>query len=135
MTQEMTRRLAQQFLAKMADGAPAEEISELFSVDAKFEIPGEPGLLPWLGSRTGRDSVADFVRDTRILIERIRFDVHEILASKDRAVVVGELASRIKSTGKIFASAFAIILVVSNGEIAQFNLLEDSFGLSAAARP
>lgn len=135
MSQEQTRRLAQQFLTKMGESAPPEEIAELFSSDVRFKIAGETGLLPWLGSQTGRKSIIDFVRDTRRLIERVRFEVYEILASEDRAVVVGELASRINSTGKVFASAFAIILNVSNDEITGFNLLEDSFGLSIAARP
>jgi hypothetical protein len=119
----------------MGESAPPEEIAELFSSDVRFKIAGETGLLPWLGSQTGRKSIIDFVRDTRRLIERVRFEVYEILASEDRAVVVGELASRINSTGKVFASAFAIILNVSNDEITGFNLLEDSFGLSIAARP
>ncbi len=135
MSQEQNRRIAEQLLAAMGRGADAGEIAGLCSADVRFEIAGEAGLLPWLGQRTGRDAVADFIRDTRRLIERVRFDVHEILASDDRAVVVGELASRIKATGKIFESAFALILTVSNGEITGFNLLEDSFGLSDAARP
>jgi hypothetical protein len=135
MSQDRTRGLAQQLLVKMAEGAPPEQIAELFSVDVKFEIAGEIGLLPWLGSGTGRDSIIGFIRDTRRLIERVRFEIHEILASESRAVVVGELASKINATGKIFASAFAIILVISNDQVTGFTLLEDSFGLSIAARP
>jgi ketosteroid isomerase-like protein len=135
MSQEKNRRLAQQLLSEMGKGSDAEAISMLFSVDARFEIAGEVGLLPWLGRKTGRKAVADFVRDTRTLIERIRFDVHEILASDARAVAVGELASRIKATGKILTSEFALILTFSNGEIKSFTLLEDSFALSQAARP
>jgi hypothetical protein len=135
MSHEQTRRIAQQLLDAMGKGAPPEQIAGLFSADVNFQIAGEADLLPWLGRRTGRAAVSDFIRDTRRLIERINFDVHEILASEHRAVVVGELASRINATGKVFASAFALILTVSNGEITGFNLLEDSFGLSLAARP
>ena len=135
MSHEQTRRVAQQLLDAMGKGAAPDEIAALFSADVQFEIAGEAGLLPWLGRRNGRAAVADFIRDTRRLIERVRFDVHEILASERRAVIVGELASRINATGKVFASAFALILTVSSGEITGFNLLEDSFGLSLAARP
>jgi len=134
MNREQNHRLAQQLLGEMAKGSDADDISRLFSIDVKFEIAGEVGLLPWLGRKTGRKAVADFIRDTRHLIERIRFDVHEILASEERAVAVGELASRIKATGKILTSEFAMILTFSNGEIKSFSLLEDSFALSQAAR-
>jgi uncharacterized protein len=134
MSQDQTRRIAQQLLDAMGEGAPPEQIASLFSMDVQFEIAGEEGLLPWLGRRTGRTAISDFIRDTRSMIERVRFDVHEILASEYRAVVVGELASRVNATGKVFASSFALILTTSNGEITSFNLLEDSFGLSLAAR-
>lgn len=135
MSHEQTRHIAQQLLDAMGKGAPPDEIAGLFSADAQFEIAGEAGLLPWLGRRTGRAAVEDFICDTRRLIERVSFDVHEILTSEQRAVVIGELKSKINSTGKVFSSAFALILTMSNGEITGFNLLEDSFGLSLAARP
>ena len=135
MSHEQTRHVAQQLLDAMGKGAPPDEIAGLFSADAQFVIAGEAGLLPWLGRSTGRAAVSDFICDTRRLIERVSFDVHEILTSEQRAVIVGELASKINSTGKIFSSAFALILTVSKGEITGFNLLEDSFGLSLAARP
>jgi ketosteroid isomerase-like protein len=53
-----------------------------------------------------------------------------ILARADRAVIVGELATRINTTGKIIESAFAIILAASDGEITRFQMLEDSFAVS-----
>jgi len=135
MSQEQNRRLAQKLLIEMSKGSDPGAISMLFSADVRFEIAGEAGLLPWLGRKTGRKAVADFVRDTRDLIERIRFDAHEILASEERAVAVGELASRINATGKVLNSEFALILTFSNGDIKSFSLLEDSFALSQAARP
>jgi ketosteroid isomerase-like protein len=47
-------------------------------------------------------------------------------------VIVGELASRVKSTGQTVETAFA--LTVSGGEITRFRMLEDSFAVSRAAR-
>jgi hypothetical protein len=61
---------------------------------------------------TGRQAVIDFVRHGRELLERIRFEVHDILASDTRAVIVGELASKLKINGKILETAYAIILTV-----------------------
>ena len=50
------------------------------------------------------------------LTEPIKFNIQDILTSDARAVIVGELATRIKATGKVIESAFAIILTVSIGE-------------------
>jgi ketosteroid isomerase-like protein len=49
-------------------------------------------------------------------------------------VIVGELATRIEATGKIIESAIAIILTVFDGGISRFQMLEDSFAVSRAAR-
>lgn len=134
MSQEQNRRIAQQLLAEMGQGADTDQIAKLFSADVEFSIAGDVGALPWIGRRTGRRAISDFIRDTRRLIERVRFDIQEILVSDDRAVIVGELASRINATGKLVELDFALILTVSDGEISRFNLIEDSFAVSQAAR-
>ena len=77
--------------------------------------------LPFIGRKTGREAVAHFIRDLRSLTEPVKFDVQDILASDARAVIVGELATRVKATDKVIESAFAIILTVSVGEIARFH--------------
>ena len=134
MSQEQNRRIAQQLLAEMGQGADADQIAKLFSADVDFSIAGDVGALPWIGRRTGRRAISDFIRDTRRLIERVRFDIQEILVSDDRAVIVGELASRINTTGKLVELDFALILTVSDGDTRRFNLIEDSFAVSQAAR-
>jgi ketosteroid isomerase-like protein len=135
VSQEQNIRIAQQLLAGIGEGEHPEEIAALFSVDVQFEIAGDVGALPWIGRRTGRSAASDFIRDARRLIEQLRFDVQDILASDDRAVIVGELATRINATREIIESAFALILTVSDGEITRFQMLEDSFAVSRAARP
>jgi ketosteroid isomerase-like protein len=67
-------------------------------------------------------------------MERISFDVRDILAGDDRAVILGSLASKLKRTGKIVKTDFAIVLTVAKGEIVRFDMLEDSFAVSQAAR-
>jgi ketosteroid isomerase-like protein len=90
--------------------------------------------LPWIGQKTGRGTVMDFIGDTRGLLEPLRFEVHEILASENRAVIVGELTSKVKATGRTVETTFAIVLTVTGGEITRFLMLEDSFAVSEAAR-
>jgi ketosteroid isomerase-like protein len=126
--------LAHEFLARMGSGAKATEIAKLFSENMEWEIAGDIGALPWIGEKTGRIAVIDFVNGSRAMIERIRFEVDGILPSENRAVILGSLASRLKRTGRIIETSFAIVLTVANGEIVRFQMLEDSFAVSQAAR-
>jgi len=134
MSQEQTVRIAQQLLTEIGSGAEPDEIAALFSTEVLFEIPGDFGALPWIGRRTGHGAVSDFIRGTRLLLERVRFDVEGILANDDSAVIFGDLASKVNVTGRIIESPFALILRVSDGKIARFQMLEDSFAVSRAAR-
>jgi ketosteroid isomerase-like protein len=134
VSQEENTRLAGQLLAGMSQGSDPNEIAALFSADVRFEIAGDVGALPWIGRKTGRAAVAAFIRDLRDLTEPVRFEVQGIIADNDRAVVIGELASRVKSSAKIIETAFAIILSVTNGQITRFQMLEDSFAVSRAAQ-
>ena len=91
-------------------------------------------MLPWIGRRTGRQAIADFIRDVRTLTEPITFEVDDILASDSRAAIIGALQTRIKATGKVIATQFAIILTISSDVVTRFQMLEDSFDVSKAAR-
>jgi uncharacterized protein len=134
MSQEKNIGIAQQLLAGIGQGKDPDAIAALFSENVAFEIPGDDGALPWIGRKTGRGAVADFIRGLRRLTEPLKFAIQDVLASEARAVIVGELATRVKATGKVIESAFAIILTVSGGEVTRFQMLEDSFGVSRAAR-
>lgn len=134
MIQNDALHLAQEFLRRMGSGTEPAEIAELFSEHMEWNIAGDTGVLPWIGQKSGRAAITDFVNDSRTMIERISFDVHDILAGNDRAVILGSLASKLKRTGKIIKTDFAIVLTVANAEIVRFQMLEDSFAVSQAAR-
>lgn len=133
MNQNDTVQLAQEFLRRMSSDAEPAEIAKLFSETLEWDIAGDTGVLPWIGHKSGRAALTDFVRDSRAMLERISFEVHDILASDKRAVILGSLASKLKRTGKVVATDFAIVLTVSNDEIVRFQMLEDSFAVSQAA--
>jgi ketosteroid isomerase-like protein len=112
VSREQNARIAEELLARIGKGADPDEIATLFSGDVQFEIAGDVGALPWIGQKTGRDAASDFFRDTRRLTQPVRFDVQGILADDRRAV----------------------ILTIANLEITRFQMLEDSFAVSRAAR-
>src|SRR5580698_3548982 len=133
MSHQENIALAQKLLEGIGSGRDPAEIAALFDADLVFEIQGDDGVLPWIGRKTGRQAVADFIRDIRALTEPVGFDVEDILASDASAAIIGALQTRIKTTGRITATQFAIILTITGGIVTRFQMLEDSFDVSQAA--
>jgi uncharacterized protein len=134
MSRQQNTVIAQKLLEGIGGGQDPAEIAALFDADLVFEIQGDDGALPWIGRKTGRQAVADFIRDVRALTEPVSFEVEDILASESRAAIIGALQTRIKATGKIIATQFAIILTITGGVVTRYQMLEDSFDVSKAAR-
>lgn len=134
MSQEQNLAIAQEFLSRLGSGAAPDKVAELFSENLEWDIAGDVGALPWLGRKTGRQAIIDFVRDAGERLERVKFEVHDILASETRAVILGELASKLKSNGRIIETAYSVVLTISDGRIVGFRMLEDSFAVSRIAR-
>jgi ketosteroid isomerase-like protein len=134
MSSNTNLQVAKSFLSKLGTGASPNEVALLFSPDLEWNVPGDVGVLPWVGHNSGRKAVTEFVRDSRSMLEAMSFEVHDVLANDERAVILGSLASRSKHTGNIVDTAFAIILTIVGGEITNFLMLEDSFAVSQAAR-
>ena len=134
MSQQQNIVIAQKLLEGIGNGQDPHEIAALFDADLVFEIQGDDGVLPWIGRRNGRRAIVDFVRDIRTLTEPVSFDVEDILTSDSRAAIVGALQTRIKATDRITATQFAIILTITGAVVTRFQMLEDSFDVSKAAR-
>ena len=134
MSQQQNIAIAQKLLEGIGSGQDPHEIAALFDANLVFEIQGDDGVLPWIGRRNGRRAIVDFVRDIRTLTEPVSFDVEDILTSDSRAAIVGALQTRIKATDRITATQFAIILTITGAVVTRFQMLEDSFDVSKAAR-
>ena len=134
MADHFNLALARRLLDGIANGHDPDEIAALFAPDVLFEIPGDDGVLPWIGRSTGRSAVSSFLRDQRALTEPVSFEVEDILVSDARAAILGRLEVRIKKTGRLTASAFAIVLTIAGGTVTRFQMLEDSFDVAKAAR-
>jgi uncharacterized protein len=134
MSHQENIAIAQKLLEGIGGGQDPAEIAALFDADLVFEIQGDDGVLPWIGRKTGRQAIADFIRDIRALTEPVAFEVDDILASEHRAAIFGALQTRIKATGKIAATQFAIVLTIAGDVVTRFQMLEDSFDVSKAAR-
>ena len=134
MNRERNIELAKTLLEGIGSGRDPDEIAAPFAENLVFEIQGDDGVLPWVGHKTGRQAIANFVRDQRAMAELLAFDVEDVLASEQRAVVIESLRTRIRTTDRITASQFALVLTIVDDVIMRFQMLEDSYGVSQAAR-
>ena len=133
MNGQANLEFAQDFLQKLGTG-DADALALLFAEDAKWEIAGDAGALPWLGKQQGKEAIVNFVRDTATLLTSESLVVEDILANEHRAMIQGALASRVNATGKLIETSFVLVLEISNGLISSFKMLEDTFAVSQAAR-
>lgn len=121
------------FWSAPEDPQSLQAIVELFAEDVDWDIPGDLAAVPWIGPRQGRAAVGAFYRELAAGIVPERFDVQRILADGDTAVALGELASRVKATGRLMETPFAFVLRVEAGRIVYYRMLEDSYGVALAA--
>ncbi len=134
MNSQTNLQLAHQLLARMGSNASAEDMAALCVADLDWHVPGDSGAFPWIGKQSGAHAMADFVAFAQALISREKLDLKDILASDSRAVIVGELQSRVNATGKLIDSHFAIVLTFADDKVASFLMLEDSYAVALAAR-
>jgi ketosteroid isomerase-like protein len=128
-------KIAKTLLARSSDGTSPEDVATLFGADLDYEIQGDDGVLPWVGKKTGRSAMADFLKDMGAMTERIKFDIDDVMASDSRALVLGHLVTKIKATGKVIEATFALVLTIQGNEIVRFQMLEDSYATAVAAQP
>lgn len=108
-------------------------IVELFAEDVDWDIPGNVAAVPWIGPRHDREAVGAFYRELVARIAPERFDLQHILADEEQVVALGELASRVKATGRLIETPFAFVLTVRGGKIVRYRMLEDSHAVAVAA--
>ncbi len=134
MGREHNLHIANEYLARLARGDAPESLAGLFHEDVELDIAGDVGALPWIGRSRGRMAVAGFIHGLRQRLDSLKFDVTDVLANENKAVILGELASRIKANGQLIETSFALVLTIDSGKIIRYGFLEDSFAVSRAAR-
>jgi uncharacterized protein len=92
--------------------------------------PREPGQL--YGSYLGAAGVRDFVTNLGGAFDTQAFSVDRIAGEGEVAVAHGSFTHRVKSTGRLFHSAWALVCTVRGGRIVDYRFFEDSAALAAA---
>lgn len=118
---------AEAFFAAQSAG-DVDAVVALFAEDATWVIPGDPDLVPWVGTRD-RKGIAGYVTAQRDNAEATGFERGKTLVDGPDVVVLGRFAYRFASGGSI-DDPFVVHLQVEDGLIRHFIIHEDSLNLA-----
>lgn len=122
------------FFEKFKSGATPEELAKSFDEKAELFIPGDTKNVPWIGKRIGRVAITEHFKLLRENITPEKLEFTDILSKGNRVVILGYLESRMKKNNKVMKSEFSIDIVVENGLLTRYHLLEDSFEVAGKAK-
>jgi uncharacterized protein len=96
-----------------------------------FEI-GPPDLIPTAGMRKGREQVGEFFAALERSEDVQSFRPQHFVAQGETVVVLGELKSRVRSTGSEINSPWVHVFTLSEGKISEFRSFYDTAAAVAA---
>jgi ketosteroid isomerase-like protein len=100
-------------------------VLDRLSDDIEWRIAA-PSELPYAGIHRGRDEVSKFFQTFGQAAEFEAFEPREYLAKGDRVVVLGHERQRIKASGQVIETDWAMVFSLRNGRITRFRNFVDS---------
>ncbi|TDS72004.1 hypothetical protein C7434_0797 [Pantoea sp. PNA 14-12] len=134
MTTPTPQAVVETFFHRIATSEAVSEIAELVSEKVDWLIAGNTQVVPWIGRKKGRAGVAEFYAQIREQTTSEKFDINDILINGNHVVATGELATRVKKTGKLIETEFVLDMYIEQGLITRFRMFEDSYAVSEACR-
>ncbi len=122
------------YFDKQKAGGTPKELSGFFAENAEYYIPGDFKNVPWIGKRVGPKEIEEAIRLLKTNVQTKKASITDIVSKGNRVVVLGAFESIYKKNGQLMKSEFSIDIVVKNGLISRFHLLEDSFEVSRVAK-
>ncbi len=98
---------------------------ELLTDDVEWTLQG-PSVIPFAGTRRGREGVAEFFSLVGETLEFEQFEPREFVAQGETVVVLGFERSLVKPTGRMFEQEWARVYALKDGKVAKFLALEDT---------
>lgn len=123
---EMVQRL-------YADFGRGDIPSILAALDPKVEwINAGSNIITYAGTRHGSAQAREFFATLDASVEVRTFEPREYIAQGDRVVALGRWTSRVKATGREYASDWAMAWTIRNGRVTAFRSYEDTEAMAAA---
>lgn len=130
MNEESNLKLVQSGYEKFGSG-DVSGLLELFSDSIGWKTPTVAGA-PFSGSRRGLQAVGEFFSMMSEAEEFQRFEPLEFIAKDDKVVVLGELAAKVKATGRTYETEWVHIFHIRNDKITEFKEFFDTAAAGGA---
>src|SRR3954471_19847961 len=132
MGEHENERVVQEMYAAFARGDIPAVLDKLAD-DIEWRIAG-PSELPYAGLHRGRDEVAKFFEAFGKTSEFEVFEAQEYFAQGDKVVVLGHERQRVRATGQVVETEWAMVFVVRDRLIRKFHNFVDTHAVAAAHR-
>lgn len=132
MAIQTPQAVTDEFFKRIATAEDVNEIAQLVSEQVDWYVAGNLTTVPWIGRKHGRKGVAEFYTQIREQLTSERFEMKDRLVKDSRVMAVGELASRVKKTGRLIETEFVLDMIIDDGLITRFRMFEDSYAVSHA---
>jgi NADPH:quinone reductase len=127
---QMGNTIIERFFDELGAGND-EAVLQLVTPDATFEAQGPPRV-PIYGHFEGHEGVRRFIATLRELFDTEWFDVRQSTERDGLAFAYGYMQHRVRSTGRVFRSEWALYCEVREGRIRSYKMFEDTAALAAA---
>ena len=130
--QKTTERVVASFMDRLGH-RDAEGIGELFADEIDWYVPGSDAL-PWTGSRSRREDVADYFRTLwpAFVPGQSMATVDRLVIDGDDAVVISRFSHVVAKNGRRLNTPAALHLTIANGQIVRMHLYEDTLAVHEA---
>ena len=130
--QKTTERVMASFMDRLGE-RDAEGIGELFADEIDWYVPGSE-TLPWTGSRSRREDVADYFRTLwpAFVPGQSMATVDRLVIDGDDAVVISRFSHVVAKNGRRLNTPAALHLTIANGQVVRMHLYEDTLAVHEA---
>jgi ketosteroid isomerase-like protein len=104
----------------------------LLTDDVDWWLAGPEEILPWAGTRRGREQVGRFLVAFPETLEIQAFEPRTFVAQGDLVVVHGHEVARVKPTDRLCATEWVMVFTLRNGRVARFRQYHDTAAWVAA---
>jgi uncharacterized protein len=104
----------------------------LLTDDVEWWVAGPGEILPWAGTRRGREQMGRFLAAFPETLEIQAFEPGEFVAKGETVVVLGWERARVKPTGRLCETEWVMVFTLRDGKIARFRQYHDTAAWVAA---
>jgi uncharacterized protein len=105
----------------------------LLAEDVEWIMPEVPER-SFTGTCRGRSQVREFFAALEASEETLEFTLDEFIVTGHRVAVTGRYGARVRATGRTFATPFAHLFTVADGQVRSFQEYYDTLTVADACR-